>query len=89
MRVSCYPPKGVAAQLMYEDSSGQSLAIYIQAGEGGEIAFRFGEPETPRHLPGLIKDFASPSRPHRPRAPLPIAETIYRALSRDSGNISG
>ena len=33
--------EGAAAQLMYEDSSGQRLTIYVQAEQGSETAFRY------------------------------------------------
>ncbi len=79
--------EGAAAQLMYEDSSGQRLTIYVQAEHGSETAFRFwrfGDTATFAWIDQGF-GFAVTARADREQL-LPIAETIYHALLQDGGD---
>lgn len=82
--------EGAAAQLMYENSSHQRLTIYVQAEPGSETAFRFRQAGDASTFAWIDQGFgfAVTARAGREQL-LPIAETVYHALSQDSGNVWG
>ena len=79
--------EGAAAQLMYEDSSGQRLTIYVQAEQGSETAFRYWQAGDASTFAWIDQGFgfAVTARTGRDQL-LPIAETVYHALLNDSGD---
>ena len=76
--------EGAAAQLMYENSSHQRLTIYVQAESGSETAFRFRQAGGASTFAWIDQGFgfAVTARTGREQL-LPIAETVYHALSQD------
>jgi anti-sigma factor RsiW len=72
---------GAAAQLMYEDTSGRRLTIYVEAAEGTETAFRFRQEGDAATFAWVDQGFgfAVTAREARDEL-LPIAEAIYRGL---------
>ena len=78
--------EGAAAQLMYEDSSGQRLTIYVQAEQGIETAFRYWQAGDASTFAWIDQGFGFAVTARAPREQLlPIAETVYHALLNDSG----
>ena len=82
--------EGAAAQLMYENSSHQRLTIYVQTESGSETAFRFRQAGDAATFAWIDQGFgfAVTARAGREQL-LPIAETVYHALSQDGGDAPG
>ena len=75
-----------AAQLMYDDAQGRRLTLFVQAGEGGETAFRFRRWGNASTFAWIDRGFgfavtATASRDQL----LPIAEAVYHALAGSRG----
>ena len=72
---------GAAAQLMYEDTAGKRLTLYVRAADGTETAFRFqdGDAATFAWIDQGF-GFAVTATASREEL-LPIAEAIYRGLT--------
>jgi anti-sigma factor RsiW len=73
---------GAAAQLMYEDSTGRRLTLYVRAADGTETAFRFQKDGDAATFAWIDQGFgfavtATASREEL----LPIAEAIYKGLT--------
>jgi anti-sigma factor RsiW len=79
--------EGAAAQLMYENPSGQRLTIYVQAEQGSETAFRFWQAGDASTFAWVDQGFgfAVTARTGREQL-LAIAEVVYHALLQDGGN---
>ena len=73
---------GAAAQLMYEDTAGTRLTLYVQAADGTQTAFRFQKEGDAATFAWIDQGFgfavtATASREEL----LPIAEAIYKGLT--------
>jgi anti-sigma factor RsiW len=70
---------GAAAQLMYDDASGNRLTLYVEAVQEGETAFRFAQMGDAATFAWIDQGlgFAVTSRVQR-ESLLPIAEAIYQ-----------
>ena len=73
---------GAAAQLMYEDSTGKRLTLYVRAADGTETAFRFQQDGDAATFAWIDQGFgfavtATASREEL----LPIAEAVYKGLT--------
>jgi anti-sigma factor RsiW len=73
---------GAAAQLMYEDSAGKRLTLYVRAADGTETAFRFQQDGDAATFAWIDQGFgfavtATASREEL----LPIAEAVYKGLT--------
>ncbi len=71
-----------AAQLMYEDSAGKRLTLYVRAADGTETAFRFQQDGDAATFAWIDQGFgfavtATASREEL----LPIAEAVYKGLA--------
>jgi anti-sigma factor RsiW len=68
-----------AAQLMYEDTSGKRLTVYVRAAEGEETAFRFRQEGDAATFAWIDQGFGFAVTAMTGRDELlPIAEAIYR-----------
>lgn len=78
--------EGAAAQLMYDNASGQRLTLYIQAMRGTETAFRFAEQNGAGTFAWIDQGFGFAVTGMESRARLlPIAEAVYHALDGGRG----
>jgi len=78
--------EGAAAQLMYDNASGQRLTLYIQAMRGTETAFRFAHENGAGTFAWIDQGFGFAVTGTESRARLlPIAEAVYHALEGRSG----
>ena len=73
---------GAAAQLMYEDTAGKRLTLYVRAADGTETAFRFQQDGDAATFAWIDQGFgfavtATASREEL----LPIAEAVYKGLA--------
>ena len=73
---------GAAAQLMYEDTAGKRLTLYVRAADGTETAFRFQQDGDAATFAWIDQGFgfavtATASREEL----LPIAEAVYKGLT--------
>ena len=73
---------GAAAQLMYEDTAGKRLTLYVRAADGTETAFRFQQDGDAATFAWIDHGFgfavtATASREEL----LPIAEAVYKGLT--------
>jgi anti-sigma factor RsiW len=73
---------GAAAQLMYEDTAGKRLTLYVQAADSTQTAFRFQKEGDAATFAWIDQGFgfavtATASREEL----LPIAEAIYKGLT--------
>lgn len=69
---------GAAAQLMYQDASGQRLTLYVGASRGEETAFRFLKDGRAATFAWIDQGFGfAVTAPVDRETLLPIAETIY------------
>lgn len=72
---------GAAAQLMYEDKSGQRLTLYVQAASGSETAFRFRQEGEAGTFVWIDQGFGfAVTGPAGRDALLPIAEAVYQSF---------
>jgi anti-sigma factor RsiW len=73
---------GAAAQLMYEDSTGRRLTLYVRAADGTETAFRFQKDGDAATFAWIDQGFGFAVTAMASREELlPIAEAIYKGLS--------
>lgn len=72
---------GAAAQLMYEDTTGKRLTVYVQAAKGDQTAFLFQHDGTAATFAWIDAGFgfAVTAATERERL-LPIAEAVYRGF---------
>ena len=71
-----------AAQLMYEDSSGKRLTLYVRAADGTETAFRFQKDGDAATFAWIDQGFGFAVTAMASREELlPIAEAIYKGLT--------
>lgn len=74
-----------AAQLMYEDSSGRRLTLYVRTAEGTETAFRFQKDGDAATFAWIDQGFGFAVTAMASREELlPIAEAIYKGLTQKS-----
>ncbi len=72
-----------AAQLMYEDSSGKRLTLYVRAADGTETAFRFQKDGDAATFAWIDQGFGFAVTAMASREELlPIAEAIYKGLTQ-------
>ena len=73
---------GAAAQLMYEDTTGKRLTLYVRAADGTETAFRFQKDGDAATFAWIDQGFgfAVTAMANRDEL-LPIAEAIYKGLA--------
>lgn len=72
---------GAAAQLMYEDTSGRRLTVYVRAAEGTETAFRFAQDGDASTFAWIDQGFGFAVTAMAGRDELlPIAEAVYRGF---------
>jgi anti-sigma factor RsiW len=73
---------GAAAQLMYEDTAGKRLTLYVRAADGTETAFRFQQDGDAATFAWIDQGFGFAVTAMATRDELlPIAEAIYRGLT--------
>ncbi|GEP59636.1 anti-sigma factor family protein [Reyranella soli] len=73
---------GAAAQLMYEDSTGRRLTLYVRAADGTETAFRFQKDGDAATFAWIDQGFGFAVTAMASREELlPIAEAIYKGLT--------
>ncbi len=73
---------GAAAQLMYEDSTGRRITVYVRAAQGSETAFRFWREGETSTFAWIDRGFGFAVTGMLDRnALLPIAEAVYHGLS--------
>jgi len=73
---------GAAAQLMYDDTSGRRLTIYVRAASGTETAFRFQQEGDTATFAWIDQGFGFAVTGMERRADLlPIAEAVYHQLT--------
>lgn len=73
---------GAAAQLMYEDSTGRRLTLYVRAADGTETAFRFQKDGDAATFAWIDQGFGFAVTAMASREELlPIAEAIYKGLA--------
>ena len=73
--------ESAAAQLMYENSGGGRLTLYVQAKPGTETAFRFREEKNTATFVWVDRGFGFAVTARATRAELlPIAEAVYHHL---------
>lgn len=81
---------GAAAQLMYDDASGRRITIYVEAGRGGETAFRYRQEGEAGTFAWIDRGFGfAVTGPGGRDTLLPIAEAVYRgfeAAPREPGH---
>lgn len=76
---------GAAAQLMYEDSTGRRLTLYVRAADGTETAFRFQKDGDAATFAWIDQGFGFAVTAMASREELlPIAEAIYKGLTQKS-----
>jgi anti-sigma factor RsiW len=76
---------GAAAQLMYEDSAGRRLTLYVRAADGTETAFRFQKDGDAATFAWIDQGFGFAVTAVASREELlPIAEAIYKGLTQKS-----
>ncbi len=74
---------GAAAQLMYEDSTGRRLTLYVRAADGTETAFRFQKDGDAATFAWIDQGFGFAVTAMASREELlPIAEAIYKGLTQ-------
>ena len=75
----------LAAQLMYEDEAGRRLTLYVQAARGTETAFRFQKDGDAATFAWIDQGFGfAVTGVARRDELLPIAEAVYRTLTKKS-----
>lgn len=73
---------GAAAQLMYEDTGGKRLTLYVRATDGTETAFRFQQDGDAATFAWIDQGFGFAVTAMASRDELlPIAEAIYKGLA--------
>lgn len=73
---------GAAAQLMYEDSTGRRLTLYVRAADGTETAVRFQKDGDAATFAWIDQGFGFAVTAMASREELlPIAEAIYKGLT--------
>lgn len=82
---------GAAAQLMYQDASGQRLTLYVGASRGEETAFRFRQDGRAATFAWIDQGFGfAVTAPVDRDTLLPIAEAIYHRFEEmGAGSASG
>lgn len=74
---------GAAAQLMYEDTEGKRLTVYVQAEHGTETAFRFRREGDASSFVWIDRGFGFAVTAQADRDTLlPIAEVLYHGLEQ-------
>ena len=73
---------GAAAQLMYEDTAGKRLTLYVRAADGTETAFRFQQDGDAATFAWIDQGFGFAVTAMASREELlPIAEAVYKGLT--------
>ncbi len=73
---------GAAAQLMYEDTAGKRLTLYVRAAGGTETAFRFQQDGDAATFAWIDQGFGFAVTAIASREELlPIAEAVYKGLT--------
>ncbi|PNG25266.1 anti-sigma factor family protein [Methylocella silvestris] len=79
---------GAGAQLMYDDSSGRRLTVYVRAATGNETAFRFRQEGEASTFAWIDRGFGfAVTAPLGRNELLPVAEAVYRGF--DGGSEAG